>query len=103
MKDKEVLGCTLLAAAIPVIIAANAVIHGWALSVLWSWFIVPIFSLPLLTIPQSIGVACVVALFKSIPSSNKDETTGEKVGKIVGGLIAPLFAVAFGWIVKGFL
>lgn len=38
----------------------GAMMNGWALSKLWSWFIVSTFALPALTIPAAIGVALVV-------------------------------------------
>lgn len=41
------------------------ILSGYVLSVLWGWFIVPTFGLPLLTIPVAIGVMLVVAYLEA--------------------------------------
>jgi hypothetical protein len=36
------------------------VLNAWVVSVLWKWFMVPIFHLPVLTIPMAIGTVLVI-------------------------------------------
>jgi hypothetical protein len=33
----------------------HSVLHSWALSLLWLWFIVPVFSVPTITVDVSQG------------------------------------------------
>lgn len=44
---------------------------GWALTLLWSWFITPFGVVPI-NIPWGIGLMCVGALFKGINLSDED-------------------------------
>ena len=99
MKTIGIIATTLM------VMAFSVTINGWALSVLWKWFIVPVFGAPILTIPAAIGVAMVVNyLTEKINMNNKDEREwGEKL--FVGAFLAiakPSFALLFGWIVLQF-
>ncbi len=42
---------------------ANALLFGWAACKLWTWFIVPTFGLPQLTLLAAVGVGLMVKLF----------------------------------------
>lgn len=46
---------------------------GLAGSLLWAWFAVPIFGLPVLTIAQAYGVALIARAFRGMPSVPKSE------------------------------
>lgn len=39
-----------------------SIVEGFLLATLWGWFIAPIFHLPLLSVPQAIGIALTVTL-----------------------------------------
>ena len=47
--------CVALAMAI------GSIFNGYALSVLWGWFVVPVFGLPQISIVPAIGIAIVVS------------------------------------------
>lgn len=85
----------LLAYGIPLMIW-----KGYALSVLWAWFIMP-FGAPAISIAAAIG--CVIVVHMFIPTSKR------KVGRIDHGRVIasaigdPLFALGFGWIVLQFM
>lgn len=86
-----------------ILMGYSAVMNGWALVKLWSWFIVPVFSAPVLTMISAIGLSLVVQYFTvTSPSNKKTETTyGETL--LLGFLwstIKPLFALAFGALIK---
>jgi peptidoglycan biosynthesis protein MviN/MurJ (putative lipid II flippase) len=62
MRNNDGCGVALLALlAIPVVVIVSSIANGFALSVLWGWFVVPIFGLPALTIAQAIGFSMVVS------------------------------------------
>ena len=81
-----------------------AILNGWALAKLWSWFIVQTFSLPALSIPAAIGLSLVVSYLTyqiSYKPKENDSAYWEKL--VEGGLTAtakPIFALLFGAIVK---
>jgi hypothetical protein len=79
------------------LIVGNILWDGYVLMVLWGWFMVPIFHLPMLAIAQSIGLACVVNLVthQYIPSK-KDDTWAP----VAHAFIAPLMLFIVGWLVK---
>jgi len=84
----------------------SAIFNGYALSVLWGWFIVKTFSLPALTIPTAIGVAMVVSyLTVHLDTSKEDnKSAGEKLfACIIWAIVKPSFALAMGWIVIKFV
>ena len=75
---------------------------GYILSILWSWFMVPIFGLPVLSVPAAIGVTIVFGYFirgVSMATAKKDEFTET----IVTAFLTPLVFLFMGWIVKSFL
>jgi hypothetical protein len=78
--------------------------RAFALAKLWAWFIVPIFSLPSLTMAQAYGVALVVNLFTEHHSDAKEEDDEAKkwTNAIVKMFVGPLIALIFGWLVKTF-
>ena len=43
--------------------AGASVVNGITLSIIWGWFMVPIFGLPALNVPQAIAVTLVVGFF----------------------------------------
>lgn len=80
----------------------GAIMNAWALSMLWGWFIVPIFKAPALSIVQAIGVALIATLLTSHlqPKTNKSKDFTDLVGKAIG---YPIITVCIGWAVSGLL
>lgn len=77
--------------------------RGYVLSVLWAWFVVSTFAVPMLNIPAAIGLFLTVALFKSAQKENTNDvarTTAETLGI---GAMGPLFLLGIGWIVTKFM
>ena len=76
---------------------------GYALTILWAWFIVPTFGLPALNLPAAIGFAIVSAhLTRQYMLQTKQE--GSKWDETLRALshtaFKPAFALVAGWIVK---
>ena len=82
------------------------IINGWAIAKLWGWFMVPIFGLPVLTIPMALGVGTVVVyLTHRIDWAEAKTDSGKGIGHVLvkGFAIAtfkPLISVLFGYIIK---
>jgi len=55
-----------------ILLVPMMIYEGFAFSLLWSWFVVPVFKLPELTILQAIGVMLLVTMCKNT-SKTRDE------------------------------
>lgn len=63
-------------AFICLIVAWNGLLTGLSLSVMWGWFVVPIFGLPALTVAQALGLALVASCFRSKTFKSDAEKEG---------------------------
>lgn len=59
------------------IIALSAILDGWVLSIIWKWFFVSTLNLPIINVPQAIGIALVVGFLTKETNSKKDNSLGE--------------------------
>jgi len=89
-----------------VIMFLLCVFSGYTLSILWQWFVMPIFPAPELTIPTAIGLAMIVTYLTH--QDTKSDTEGKGYGEILlemtlKGIGRPAGALFFGWIVTLFL
>lgn len=78
-----------------------ATLEGFALTVLWGWFIVPAFGVPALRIPYAIGLALVVGMLTHRVRSDNDKP--DTVTVLAHGLVMPFVYIAIGWIVRLFV
>jgi len=104
--DMTVLGCLGIIALLVIVVPASIIMNGWVLSIVWGWFIVPLFHFPELTIPYAIGISSVIGLFMHGRTSNqKDERTLSKkiMRAFSAAFLAPLMVLGFGWIVLQFI
>ena len=85
-------------ALLPLIVFLN----GWAASVLWKWFVVPVFDLPLLGVMEAVGIALVVYAFTPT-RYNEEDSNDEPAKKIFVGITLPILLVGIGWIYTLFL
>jgi hypothetical protein len=99
--DKEdgmkLLGCFGLIA----LLVLNVILTGWVLSILWAWFIVPVFSAPALSIPYALGVALVVGMMTHQPNRAKDERKWYEI--IAHELGDPIVILVMGYIIRLFV
>lgn len=107
-EDKTVLGCIGMLAYVAVTAPLSAVVYGWALSKLWTWFMVPAFHLPALSIVMAIGITTTVRLITYQSSADapneKDEGPFERLLEAsIKAFLVPLFMLGFGWCVKQFM
>ncbi len=72
---------------------------GYVLSVMWGWFIVPVFHAPVLNIPQAIGISLMSAMLaKGRPKNDEPLYVA-----CVEGFVFSLLFLGVGFIVKQFL
>ena len=105
-KDNSLFTCLGLLIYVVILVVAGSIMSGWALSVLWGWFVVPLFDVPSLTIPYALGLGLVIGLF--IPATAKSTSDDATIlDMVIHGLVkafcVPLLAVFIGWILLGFL
>lgn len=84
----------------------SPILSGKVLSILWLWFIVPIFKVPEISLPFAIGIGTTIAF---CVSRNVYETKEEKEDKTLiyrdffYSFMKPLVYLAFAWVVKHFI
>ena len=90
-----------------ILMVVSSIFNGYALSVLWGWFIVPTFGMPALGVVPAIGIAMVVSYLthQTHESEKKDDDgIGVKIFKaVILSLGKPAFTLLFGWIVHLFM
>jgi len=90
---------------VPTVMVLASIFNGYALSVLWRWFVVPVFGLPELGIVSAIGISMVVHFltYQDMPE-DKSKSFGEKLTmKCMIAFIHPASALLFGAIAKEFM
>lgn len=100
--DGMLLGCALYLLLLPFL----ALLNGYALSVLWGWFIVPTFEARPLGVLPAIGVAMVVGYLTSHTENDTEDKRpwGERWTQTFFTVaMRPLFALFFGWILHSFM
>lgn len=84
-----------------------AVLYGaYAFSLLWAWFIVPVFSVPQVSIAQAAGITLIVdhLRVKSSDMKNSSDDPVERLSVfIVFSFLEPTLVLIAGWIIKQFL
>jgi cytochrome bd-type quinol oxidase subunit 1 len=81
-----------------------AILRGFVLVKMWSWFVVPQFHCAPLRIPVALGLAGLIWLltYHELPDEKEDEST-RMARSIAGAFLLPLLALFFGWIYTLFL
>lgn len=90
-----------------VLLTVAAIWRGYVLTILWAWFIVPVFHLPVLGVVAAIGISLVVTFLTfQFPEPNPEDnrSVGEKTAhSIVMSLVWPAIALLSGWVYHLFL
>lgn len=112
--EKDGAKVALLIIALLLIAILGVIAWGHALTILWAWFIVPIFGVSTLTVPQAIGISLTIKLpFLMYFSRLYDNILKEYVKKrdlvdiladnIGKAIFAPYLVVLTGWVVTWFI
>ncbi len=76
-------------------------ISGWVRQLMWKWHVVTVFpGLPLLTIPQAVGIVMVVVILTHpTRTSDFEEPTSIKtfIGALLMNLVYPALVLVTGW------
>lgn len=92
--------------AILAMLPVAAIMYGWAFSVLWGWFFVPLFNLPEISVFSGIGIAMTVRLLMPYdydPKKYEGKEIGDVLGDMVGLAIGMVLTVLMGAIVHAFV
>jgi hypothetical protein len=76
-------------------------LNGVVLVDLWQWFIVPIFHIAPLNIPQALGISLMVGFMAHQISRQKDTEDNRVV--LFTAVLRTLSAWGFGWVIMKFL
>jgi len=81
------------------------VLHGWVLTKLWAWFIVPTFALPALSLPAAIGVSVVVGFLTThLSHADMAATPNTYIQSLITAFVfttcTALLSLIGGWIVQ---
>ncbi|MGC9605262.1 MAG: hypothetical protein ABSF56_00680 [Minisyncoccia bacterium] len=83
-------------------LALVTILDGFVLSVLWGWFVVPVFHLPVLKIIPAMGISMIVGYLTMHSGSYNEEVErgwGYMLYLSLGtSLLYALLALSFGWV-----
>lgn len=89
------------------LIPLSITFSGYALSILWDWFIATQFGLGSISIPSAIGLALIInyTTYQSdIEKDNEKMEHSERLGKAVGmAIVRPSMALFTGWVITLFM
>ena len=98
---EAIIGIVGVTGFLTISVAILSCIRGWVLSILWGWFVAPLFGLPLLDIPHAIGVVLVVGFLTMSQKSDKDKEKRTKYN--ISVLLSPFLTLFIGWVVTWFI
>lgn len=88
------------------LLALTSMWKGYVLTVLWGWFVVPTFGLPVLSLVPAIGLAMVVSFLthQSDASKEPDGDSSIRMAKALShALVMPALVLGIGWVVRQFM
>lgn len=107
MKVSEALfGLVGVLVVLAAIIVAGVLLDGMVASLLWNWFMVPIFNLPKLNIPEAIGLTLVVSSIFHFQTPDpapktEEEATKQNIAKFFTPVLRAFILIVIGYIVLG--
>jgi hypothetical protein len=103
-RNKMVTFLAIVSAAVflIIVIGVRAIMNGFVLSVLWNWFMVPIFTLPELTIISAIGLTMVISWMTYHVETRKKETEELKTFWVLF-FLRPILVLSIGYIIHCFM
>lgn len=77
---------------------------GYAIHVLWAWFVIPLGVGPI-SIAQAYGLSVLFGLFMNTRGLDigKEKSNDEWAVSVTIGVLMPAIALLFGWIAVGFM
>jgi hypothetical protein len=108
MKKEENVGCgfillgsVIVALLFTVILVYSVVVGGYVLSILWGWFITPVFNIAAPGVLACSGIIMFVGYLtgRNVKTSSKDENHNG----LALIFLAPWLTLFFGWILHSFM
>lgn len=97
---KKEAGCLTVLVALMLVPVASA-FSGWALSLMWGWFVVTTFGAPPLSVWAAVGLSITVNAFIYRQRHPKDDDY-EWYTELLGSVLGTLIMLGFGWLVFTF-
>jgi hypothetical protein len=101
------LGCLGIVFVALIVTIGGSIVNGYVLSVLWGWFVVPLFQAPQLSIPYAIGISFIIKMLSGERQSNTNNKDKDMTTLISESLsftfVVPFMILLFGWIVTLFI
>ncbi len=101
MKDEKTFEVFGLIAFIVILVVWSTLLNGLVLARLWTWFVVPVFALPALTVFQALGLAMVFNLASGKSQEDSNASMGalgpwKVLSRITGTALSTLFVA---WVI----
>lgn len=105
IEDFSVTSLITIMIGVIIISIIGLALSGYALSILWEWFIVPIFNVPSLSAPIAIGIMLIVnyVIYHHIEYKDYATLKEEVQNIIVASVVKPIGAIIVGWVITLFL
>jgi len=88
-------------------IIASPILNGWVLSKIWVWFVANKFGLPILSIPEAIGITIIAAMlthqFRPAIQEDKRPLRERTIEAFSRAIFGPLITLGVASIVGNFL
>lgn len=78
----------------------DSFIKGWVLTVMWKWFVIPVFDLPPIKLVYSIGIAMIMGFLTKTVNTAKTESDNKLVAL---SLLRPFIVLGLGYIIHLFV
>lgn len=72
----------------------------WTMTVLWGWFVVPVFALPALGVAQALGLAFTISFMLSLDLKNTSQESVKPMTLVAKSYGRVLAALGLGWIIQ---
>jgi hypothetical protein len=101
MMEQKILKAMVLFGVSVGAVAAGVTWSGYVLSILWGWFVLPIFTgAPSLSVAPAIGLTIVVGCLTHLTHQRRDKENPNFKDEVLHLALAPAIALSIGWIVK---
>ena len=103
MKDNKFESCIGVVVLGALVLLIGAIVYGFVVAKLWIWFVVPVFDIRPISIPEAIGLSLLIGKLAGKKDSDIDDydgSTGEKlVYYFLLIVVSGLFTLGLGWII----
>lgn len=102
--NKDGFSCLGLSVSFVALLVVAVIAEGWALSVIWNWFMPTLFGVTSLSVFQAMGVGLVIRSITSKSSNSPAKSDNKTIGEaflegFVIAIASPAITVAFAWVV----